>query len=167
MRILKKSLALTVVAAMLLSLVSFGVFADAAPALAFGIKATADATSTINGAKAGKTIYIDVNVTAGEYKSLAVAVKPLYAVTNEDVTVNYPSMAANPVKSDGTVQFSYPMQMTITEGTPLMTIKMTIPAGTAAGNVELFTYEQANNKATVGSSMLVSRYLFSISSGIV
>ena len=170
MRIFKKSLALALVMAMVLSLVSFGAFAETTtPGLTFTVK-NGDATdaTTITGAKAGKTIYVEVWLTPGTYTSAAVNLTPAIPVEDADVTSYGSVVADNAVKNDGTVQYKFTSSTTIGADQPIMVVKMTIPTAQDAGTINLFApAESADNivgiqNLTIGSSAFEVKESFEI-----
>ena len=125
MKILKKSLALTVVAAMVLSLLSFGVFA------------TSEVTYTVSkdAAKANTTVEVEMYVPAGTYEAMSIVVTPTDALTADDITVASGVAKAVPAggPNAGKIVIDFASDAGITFGAdPIATITYAIPEGTAA-----------------------------------
>ncbi len=154
MRIFKKSLVFTIVVAMVLSLVMFGVLAEEDNAqLTFKVRAAENKTDTIGSANPGDTIYVDVCITPGTYSAISVEITPCFPVQEENIVIHYPSMVSS--VNGANVRYLYPMDITMTQ-TPLMTIAMTIPAHEGAGDISLFTYDQNANQYSAGGSDIVN-----------
>lgn len=128
MRIMKKGLAIILALAMIFSMVV--VFAETTDyAIHYVIRKTETDNTAITSSKAGKTVYVDVYITADDYVALAVTLNEFIAtVTKDDVSVNYDGVTANGlVNADGNkVSLNFTNGVKI-ETAPLATIKLTIP----------------------------------------
>lgn len=129
MRNLKKIFAIVLTVALVFSLVSVGVFADDVLSTTVTFRASTTDTATITSVKPGKTIYADVFVPAGEYKSLAVSyATAIGTLTAEDITVGVDGSGVDAFNArDKKAQAKWTSKVTIPENTPVLTIKIDVP----------------------------------------
>ena len=135
MRNFKKLSAIVLVVAMLFSLVSIGVYA--APDANYNLNAkikTTDGTE-ITSIKAEKDVKIDIYITAGTYYNFNLYLKPVTAITKNNVV--FDESVADYVKGSyaktGLVTFAGDGggdTFVVPENTPIATISMTVPATT-------------------------------------
>lgn len=136
MRNLKKIFAIVLTVALVFSLVSVGVFADDVLSTTVTFRASTTDTATITSVKPGKTIYADVFVPAGEYKSLAVSyATAIGTLTAEDITVGVDGSGVDAFNArDKKAQAKWTSKVTIPENTPVLTIKIDVPDSQAVAN---------------------------------
>lgn len=142
MRNLKKIFAIVLTVALVFSLVSVGVFADDVLSTTVTFRASTTDTATITSVKPGKTIYADVFVPAGEYKSLAVSyATAIGTLTAEDITVGVDGSGVDAFNArDKKAQAKWTSKVTIPENTPVLTIKIDVPDNQAvAENTKVLT----------------------------
>ena len=142
MRNLKKIFAIVLTVALVFSMVSVGVFADEVLSTTVTFRASASDTAAITSVKPGKTIYADVFVPAGEYKSLAVSyATAIGTLAEEDITVGVDGSAVDAFNArDTKAQAKWTSKVTVPENTPVLTIKIVIPEDQAvADNTKVLT----------------------------
>ena len=159
MKNLKRVTVFAVIMAMVLSLLSFGVYADEPFALTFKVK---DAQNNeVTDVVAGATVTVEVYAPVAEYKSLTIVLKPTGNVTNEDVTYSsvYPTPAAKGVTPIQTIQAKWTSAITPSETTPVVTVKMTVPPDATAGDYTLMsinTFAYSITGTTAGDTTTVA-----------
>ena len=138
MRNLKKIFAIVLTVALVFSMISVGVFAEdpLTTTINFRASATDAYTTTISQAKPGKVVYADIYVPAGEYKSLAVSYAPkVGTITEDDITVHVDGSAVDAYNQrDNKAQAKWTSKVTVPDATPLMTVKISIPAEQAVAD---------------------------------
>lgn len=155
MRSFKKISAIVLTVAMILSVVSISAFAALGGTYdynaTYAIKNSSN--KAITATKANKDVYVDVFVTANEYKNLAVTYAPLGNVVASDITVNYANYnedgLVNP--TNGQIKLAWTGKVVVTADKPLATIKIKVPADAAVGETKLLEMKgfavTANNES--------------------
>ena len=155
MRNLKKISAVFLVIAMLFSLVAVNVYAED-PANVLNVKfKAADNSTVVTSQKGGKIVYADICVTPGEYDAIQIKFTSGAASTIDkkaDIVLgDFPGAKATVVGTTITLGYGeYGEKISVTETTPLATIKMTLPA--TEGNVNIVDYTDTCNYTKTAES---------------
>ena len=134
MRSLKRISALFIAIAMVLSLVSFSAFAEEKYSISYTF--TNEAGEEITSVKPGVPFYVEATLPADTYANIALKFDAGTGMTvdkDADVTVNYGGTKGNYAG----VYAVWTSFTTVTDDTPLLKVKMTIPANTAVGDFDV------------------------------
>lgn len=137
MRSFKKISAIVLAIAMMLSVVSMSAFAVLSGENEYNVTYTIknSANKQITATKADKDVYVDVYVTANEYKNLAVTFQPIGTVTAGDITVNYDNYNEDGLinSANGQIKLAWTGKVIVTSDKALATIKVKVPASATVG----------------------------------
>ena len=172
MRNFKKLSAIVLVVAMLFSLVSIGLYAatDANYNLNAKIKTT-DGTE-ITSIKAEKDVKIDIYITAGTYYNFNLYLKPVTAITKNNVV--FDESVADYVKGSyaktGLVTFAGDGggdTFVVPENTPIATISMTVPATTESSVTMVEIPQDKGSSGTLDISGTATKVEFTTANAVI
>ncbi len=172
MRNFKKLSAIVLVVAMLFSLVSIGVYA--APDANYNLNAkikTTDGTE-ITSIKAEKDVKIDIYITAGTYYNFNLYLKPVTAITKNNVV--FDESVADYVKGSyaktGLVTFAGDGggdTFVVPENTPIATISMTVPATTESSVTMVEIPQDKGSSGTLDISGTATKVEFTTANAVI